>query len=309
MLTQAQRAIRQTGIGSSEIAAVCGISFWGDGPHKVYLVKRGFVEAPEETIATRAGAAMERAIEPEYERAVGVRIEPLLDANDEPLTMRHPEHPWALASIDRIRAVDLIPVEIKLVMGDRAHYHRGAPDACDICGRNVSLHWGRETAAVPDDVRAQVLWQMFVTGAPWAHVARFWSARGGPEFKIHKVERCDPTIAYLVAQGYKFWHDNVLACQAPPPDSSAASEQCERQTYRSVLYGMTEAPVEARAHVDAYVAGDRMAREGERMKAEAGNWLRRLIGASEGIYGPGFQVTNRARTDGARVLKVKAKGD
>jgi hypothetical protein len=48
-----------------------------------------------------------------------------------------------------------------------------------------------------------------------------------------------------------------------------------------------------------------MIRDGTAMKNEAANWLRRIIGSSEGLEGPGFKATNKARKDGVRVLRVK----
>jgi hypothetical protein len=48
-----------------------------------------------------------------------------------------------------------------------------------------------------------------------------------------------------------------------------------------------------------------MIREGTAKKSEAANWLRRIIGHSEGLEGPSFTATNKARKDGVRVLRVK----
>lgn len=304
MLAPSQIAIRSSGIGSSEIGKICRLSFWGEGPHAVYLDKRGFSELRDSTLATRLGDAMERAIEPEYRRETGVALAPLLDENGDPSTLMHPDHPWVLASVDRLRVTDLIPVEIKLVTGERAHYFRGSV-RCDWCGRTESLHWGQEPGSVPDDVAAQVQWQMFVTGAPWAHVCRFWAARGDPEFRIHTVERNDKIIAYLFREGHKFWHEHVLAKVPPDPDSSSESEECERQEARSVLSGIGEAPFGTEVHVNNYLDGDRLVREGEKKKDEAANWLRRYVGSAEGLRGPNYLVTNKARKDGVRVLRVK----
>lgn len=306
MLAPSQIAIRSSGIGSSEIGKICGLSFWGEGPHSVYLDKRGFSEPRDSTLATRLGDAMERAIEPEYLHETGVALAPLLDGDGHPLTLRHPEHPWVLASVDRIRVTDWIPVEIKLITGERAHYFRG-DERCDACGRTRNLHWGREPGDVPDDVAAQVQWQLLVTGAPWAHVCRFWAARGGPEFKIHTVQRDEKVLAYLLREGHRFWHEHVLAKVPPDPDSSDDSEICERQEYQSVLSGIVDAPPGTEVHVDAYFDGDRLIREGTAKKQAAANWLRRIVSYHEGVKGLDYTVTNRARKDGVRVLRVSKR--
>jgi putative phage-type endonuclease len=302
-LSASQQAIRATGIGSSEVAAICGLSYYGGGPHSVYLRKRGLVASSPSTVATRLGHALERAIEPEYLHETGVALEPLLDANGEPRTMRHPDHPWVLASIDRLRVTDLIPVEIKCITGKRSHYSEGDP--CDWCGRPSSLHWGYNAGSVPDDVMAQVQWQLFVSGAPWAHVCRFWAGNHGPEFKIHTVQRSDKIIAYLFEKARAFWFDHVVSGIPPEPDASEDSELCERLHARFVLRKLDKAPPGTEVHAQAYFDGDRMIREGEAKKAEASNWIRRIIGDAEGVEGPNFLFTNRARKDKVRVLKGK----
>jgi putative phage-type endonuclease len=318
-LSDSQLAIRATGIGASEVGAICGLSYYGDvgldgqrigGPHSVYLRKRGLVLPSESTVATRLGHALERAIEPEYtwatrcaEHPNGVTLAPLLDANDEPLTMRHPDYPWALASIDRVRVTDLIPVEIKCVTGKRSHYSDGDP--CDWCGRSAAMHWGYNESSVPDDVLAQVQWQMFVCGAPWAHVCRFWAGNYGPEFKIHTVKRSDEIVRFLFEKVRQFWFDHVVAGMPPEPDASEDSELCERLHARSVLRGLEKAPLGTEVHAANYFDGDRMIREGTLKKAEAANYLRRIVGEAEGVEGLGYMITNRARKDGVRVLKAK----
>jgi predicted phage-related endonuclease len=304
-LSPSQIAIRSTGIGASEVAAICGLSFYGMGPHSVYLRKRGLVGPSESSLMSRMGHAMERTIEPEYLHEVGIELAPLLDASGEPLTMRHPDHEWALASIDRVRTTDLIPVEIKLIAGKRAHY--AEQDPC-WCGRKSHMHWGRDVDSIPADVYAQVQWQLFVSGAPWAHVCRIWASDfSAPEFRIHTIKRSEVDIAWLFENVRKFWFDNVLAGVPPEPDSSDDSELCERLHARKVLRGMEQAPLGTETFVEQYLDGDRMIQDGENKKAEASNWLRRIIGHSEGLECTSATITNRARKDGARVLKVKPK--
>ena len=302
-LSASQQAIRLTGVGASEVGAICGLSYYGGGPHSVYLRKRGLVAPSESTVATRLGHALERAIEPEYLCETGIALAPLLDNAGEPLTMRHPEHEWALASIDRVRVTDLIPVEIKCITGKRSHYSDGDP--CDWCGRSAAMHWGLDAHSVPDDVLAQVQWQMFVCGAPWVHVARFWAENYGPEFKIHTVKRNEKVIAYLFEKVRALWFDHVVAGLPPEPDASEDSELCERLHARKVLRTLEKAPLGTEAHVEEYFDGDRMIREGTAKKDGAANWLRRIIGSSEGLEGSDFLAMNRARKDGVRVLKVK----
>lgn len=169
------------------------------------------------------------------------------------------------------------------------------------------MHWGYGVDSVPSDVFAQVQWQLFVSGAPWAHVCRFWAGNNGPEFKIHTVQRKEDDIAFIFEKARKFWFDHVVAGIPPEPSASENSELCERLHARFVLRGMAKAPPGTELHAENFFDGERMIREGEAKKAEASNWLRRIIGDSEGVEGDSFTFTNRARKDGVRVLKGKKK--
>ncbi len=316
-LSHSQIALRSTGIGASEIGAICGFSFWKrapdgsacGGPHSVYLAKRGLVVPSESSLASRTGDRSEKLAELTYEGERGVKLVALLDNNGDPLTMRHMDHPWALASIDRVRADSLIPVEVKFTAGLRAHYHEGRDlECCTFCDRPKRMHWRdpiAEPKGVPDDVFAQVQWQMFVSGAPRSEVARFWADWDGIQFSVYHVERSERVIEMLFQKGHDFWYNHVLAGIPPEPDASDESERCERTFAQKVLRKMQQAPNGTERHVQAFLDADAAIREAKKTEAEAGNWLRRLVGDAEGLSGPDYVITNRARKDGVRVLRVR----
>ena len=316
-LSASQVAIRSTGIGASDIGAVCGLSFWKrapdgspcGGPHSVYLAKRGLVVPSSRTIDSETGDDGEFLAERRYRRVTGLELAPLLDANGEPLTMRHPDHSWVLASIDRVRVVDWIPVEVKFMSGLRAHYHEGRDEnRCSFCDRPKRLHWrdpNREPMGVPDDVFAQVQWQMLVCGAPFADVARFWLDWDGLHFSIYRVNRSEKVITWLFDKGNHFWHEHVLKCVPPDPDPSDDSEKCERTFAPNVLRKMVPAPRGTEQHIEAFLGADERIRASEKQKKEAANWIRRIVGSAEGLTGDNFVVTNRKNVNGSRLLRVK----
>lgn len=293
------------------------MSFWkrapdgspAGGPHSVYLAKRGLVASSPRTISSETGDDAEWLAERRYERETGMKLAPLLDGDGEPLTMRHSDHPWALASIDRIRVADWIPVEVKFMSGLRAHYHEGRDrNACSFCDRPLNLHWRdplRESAGIPDDVMAQVQWQLFVCGAPFAEAARFWVDWDGLQFSMYRIPRMQKVIDFLFREGHKFWHENVLLGVPPDPDPSADSEKCERTFAPNVLRKMVPATLGTERHVSAFLGADASIRAAEKQKLEAANWLRRIAGDAEGITGDGYVVTNRANKHGVRSLRVR----
>lgn len=296
-LSDAERALRMRGIGSSEIAAVCGVSFWGKGPLSVYVVKRGLVDEHGETLDTRIGHKMETGIAELYTEETGEALRTCT-------TRVHPEHSWILATVDRERVSDGCPVEIKHVSGLRAHYFEGG-NRCDVCGRVESLHWGRESDDVPDDVRCQVEWQMLVTGAQRAYVARVWFGSFAREFKIYSVDASEVLQSKLLETGRRFWFEHVLAGNPPPPDASESARDALTACYPSVLEPIRDALPD----IDPWIEQWRTAKETKARAAaaeqEAGNWIRASIGAAEGVRGHFGIITNRARVDGVRVLRAQ----
>ena len=69
-LTDAQRAMRLTGVGASEVAAIVGESPYG-GPLSVYLEKVDPEHGFAGNFATRRGHALEGLVAHEYELATG----------------------------------------------------------------------------------------------------------------------------------------------------------------------------------------------------------------------------------------------
>lgn len=296
-LSVKERAMRMAGIGSSEIAAVCGISFWGNGPLSVYVVKRGLVDEQQDTLDTRIGHKMESAIAELYAEETGEHLRTCT-------TRAHPAHPWVLATVDRERASDGCPVEIKHVSGLRAHYFEGG-STCDVCGRAESLHWGHDADEIPDDVRCQVEWQMFVTGTPRAHIARVWFGAFSREFKIYSVDANPVLQSKLYETGRRFWFDHVLAGNPPPPDGSDGARDAIAACYPSVLEPIREAPPGIERWVEQWRKAKESKARATAEEQEAGNWIRAFIGAAEGIRGDFGVITNRARVDGVRVLRAQ----
>jgi putative phage-type endonuclease len=151
MLTEAQQRVRATGVGSSDIGAVAGLSPYAR-PIDVWMVKRGLAEVPE-TEAMRLGTALEPVVAGLYAREHLVDGEWLAQPSDVwpgsvQGTLRHTSEPWIVASPDRAvvdRACVDAPgrsvlrlVEIKTVSHRSAH------------------HWGEAHDDVPPWYRAQI---------------------------------------------------------------------------------------------------------------------------------------------------------
>ncbi len=193
MLTHEQLAIRKTGIGASEAAAVVGLHDYLD-PMQLYLRKLGLSEGPTDEIL-RIGHLMEPVIAQLYaDRNPDLRMW----GGDE--TLRHPKYPWVLATPDRFCG----PEE-----GRATHIMQ-----MKNCGIQQRKHWGREgTDEIPHGYFCQVQWEMAVAGVDRCDVAVFF---GGNELRVYPIRYSDEAFEILRQKNEEFWLNHIVP-QIPPP--------------------------------------------------------------------------------------------
>lgn len=189
-------ARRRQGIGSSDIAAICGLSPWSDAL-SVYLDKLGMLpDRPTE--AKRWGLMLEEAVAVAYEEETGLQVHP------PPAYVAQGQHPWMLASLDRVAiASGLIPGPFERILElktSRFGEGFGTPG----------------TDQVPQQYLIQVQWQMGVTGMTQADLAVLI---GGQELRIYSIPRSQAIIQHLTDLGGAFW-DRVQRQEPPEPDWS-----------------------------------------------------------------------------------------
>lgn len=186
-------AERRNGIGSSDVAAVMGVSSYGSAQH-VYYDKRG-------------GLPLE-----------GDAGEPALwgSLNEDTVARE-----WARRNRSIVRRVGLVARK------DADHHRCTLDRRCDECPLDRE---NRERCAVevkcrsayvagkwkqgmPDDVLAQVLWQIHVTGYDHIHVATLF---GGNDFRQYVIRRSEheALIANIVTVVDRLWSD-IKAGQVP----------------------------------------------------------------------------------------------
>ena len=190
MLTADQHARRKQGIGASEVGAILGLSKYKTALD-VYMDKLGLTEPSEDSEAAEWGHRLEPVIAQKYQAQYpGV----LLEECD---TRAHPDHPWALATPDRLAydAVEEWLVEIK-TREDRTAGEFGEPG----------------TDQVPHDVLVQCQWQIFVTGKRRCDVALLVNGR---RFSVYTIPADRDLQTSLRDQVQDFWLNHVLA-QVPP---------------------------------------------------------------------------------------------
>ena len=262
MLTDEQRAIRATGIGASEGAALLELH-----PYKtaldVWLVKPTPTRAPlvveGESPRTEVGSVLEEGLLELYRRRTGRK------ATRPQTTLRHPTAPHVLASPDALVEDDDRGAEIKLVGAQMAH------------------HWADFT--VPDYVDVQARQNMAVTGrSRWDVIALI----GGTDFRIHTLQRDPEFEEGLVDVIESFW-DRYIEGDEPPPIRTYE----ERQRYLRARYPGSDATKCPRVDdpkveklVLTYARASLAVTTAEARKKRAANALLGFVGDGYGIEGP-----------------------
>lgn len=190
-------AARREGIGASDVPAILGVSDYTTAVH-VFHDKRGdLVDDAGE--AALWGSLLEEPVAREWarrQRSVIQRVG----------LVARVDQPWALTTLDR---------QVLECPMDREVRTRCALEVkCRSAFKAYRWH-----ADVPDDVLAQAVWQMYVTGYDHIHVAVLL---GGNELKLTTVFREEQLELHVVGAVIDFRHDHLLPGVEPPWDLAKA---------------------------------------------------------------------------------------
>lgn len=187
---------RLTGLGGSDIAAICGLDKW-TSPLEIWHTKTGNSVPRERNSALSEAGLMGHLLEP----IVAQRFTDItsLPAYPSPGTLRALDPTWALANLDRVTLEngEYGVLELKT----RSSY------ALD--------EWTEEPPTGP---WLQVQHYLGVTGWRFGYIA---CLIGGQRTIVHRVERDEDTIAGLRAIGAEFWQQ--VQDRTPPPVNGSAA--------------------------------------------------------------------------------------
>lgn len=179
---------RRRGIGGSDVAALCGLNKYKTA-YQLYLEKRGEL-APDysDNERMRFGRRLEKPIADEFAFRSGRKIW------RQRRTIRHREHKFLLANIDRWQERDGIT---GVYEGKNANERQ----------RKIWLDGG-----VPEGYYLQLQHYLMVTDCPFG---TFGVLFGGNEFHAFDVERDEETIGNMLAVELDFWR---RVQEGDPPD-------------------------------------------------------------------------------------------
>lgn len=281
MLTAAQIERRRSGLGSSDIGAIAGVS-----PHAsaldIYCLKTGLAESSPETPAQRAGRHLEAAVAAMYAEREAAEIAPARVAWPRSVdgTIQSPFHPWALATPDFAVVEDgaiARILEIKTAGSYRSH------------------EWGEDgTDGIPLHYLAQVTWQMGVAGIGRCDLA---ALIGGQDLRVYRIA-FDPELwAMLVDAGGHFW-TRVLEQHPPEIDGSESARAYLHARYPRQRTPLRMASPEAERWATQLAKARADLEAAESAKTEAENRIKEAIAESEGLEGEGWRATWKAAATG-----------
>lgn len=213
-LSDADKAIRATGIGASEAWKIVE----GHGAHDVFLrLVHPHLLVPEDEssgLPARKGQALEPLVAELYAERFGIPLDRLERCVT---TLRHPKHSFILATPDAIVhgnvRRELLEIKCPTI------------DTRDDWGPDGSV----ELDAIPLKYRIQITIQMAVTGIHVANLAAL--IEGDRGIRVYPVE-WDPELADLIVSKLShFWWAHVIPQVDPPADSSYAASNYLRRKH------------------------------------------------------------------------------
>ncbi len=264
MITKKQEQARAAGIGSSEIAAICGIDPWRTA-YDVWALKTGKVEGGEENEAMRLGTRLEPTILALAGEELGQKV------------VRPSSHfvgckPYMRANIDGM-------VETA---------KRGSP-IVEAKSTGVTDGWGQPgTSEVPERVLLQVTWQMMCSSSDLAYIACL-SAKYGLAFSLYRVEWDEHLAEELATKAERFWQ--CVERDTPPegfPSIDVAKAMQRTDSEVAIAEGLFQAERDAKAA---------LAIAEERYESAKGKLIAALGDAKRGVSGPYSINMTQVRTE------------
>lgn len=278
-LTTQQLEKRRTGIGSSEIGILAGLSLYAT-PMAVWLKKRGILEDGPMTPEQEWGHELEDVIARRYARENGGD---LLDG----ATVPHSSRPWMLATPDR-------------------WFRPRGPEVdwlleCKNVGLRQFRYWGPSgTDEAPPVVICQTAWQMGVTETDRCDVA---ALLGGSDYRTFELHRDLELEAGLIDIGERFWFGNVVADIPPPLDASEETKRWLASRFPRNLKPLLEATAEASALAGHLRTAERFIDHAQLRAETLRAQLKEHIADAAGITGDFGRITWKSDKNGQRSLR------
>lgn len=196
---------RQTGIGGSDAGTILGVNKWKSKTQLFFEKVNPELKQEVDNEFIYWGNVLEDVVAKEFENRTGKKVR----KNNKML--RHPEHSFMLANLDRV------------IIGEKALLE------CKTTSQYNLDQWKGDE--IPATYLCQVQHYMAVTGYEKAYIAVLC---GGNQFIWKEIKRDDELIEILINAEKDFWYNNVLANEIPEIDGSDATKSFLNHMYKEI---------------------------------------------------------------------------
>lgn len=261
--------LRRQGIGGSDAAAILGMSPYKSA-YSVWADKMGYLPEQPDNEAMRQGR--------DLEQYVAERFSEYMQDNGTPKRvvrlnsiLRHPEHQWMQANIDR------------RIVGERAGLE--CKTSKDLTLRRYS------NGEFPEEYYCQCMHYLAVTGwEKWYLAVLIY----GTELKVFEIARDEDDIAALIAAESDFWHRYVEGGAQPPVDSMDATTRALNAVWSDEEEGTADC-TDPDA-MDGYMDVCDQIKRLEAEKQLYANRIRAMIGSCSQVLGASGRATWKSQS-------------
>jgi len=196
---------RQSGIGGSDAGTILGVNKWKSKTQLFFEKTNPELKQEVDNEYIYWGNVLEDIVAKEFENRTGKRV------RRDNRMLRHPEHDFMLANMDRV------------VVGEKALLE------CKTTSQYNKDLW--EGDDIPAQYLCQVQHYMAVTGYKKAYIAVLL---GGNTFIWKEIDRDEELINILIEAEKDFWENNVQAGVIPDIDGSEATSNFINHMYKDI---------------------------------------------------------------------------
>ncbi|PKD98569.1 YqaJ viral recombinase family protein [Macrococcoides caseolyticum] len=253
---------RQAGVGGSDAGTILGVNKWKSKTQLFFEKVNPELKQQVDNEFIYWGNVLEDVVAKEFEARTGKKVR----KNNKML--RHPEHEFMLANLDRV------------IVGEKALLE------CKTTSQYNIDQWKDDE--IPASYLCQIQHYMAVTGYEKAYIAVLC---GGNQFIWKEVPRDDELIEIIINAEKDFWYNNVLAGVIPEIDGSDATKDFLNHMYKDI----DETEVQLSDDVETLLTALEQVKQEERelkeLKTQYENKIKHILGNNLAGKTSGYQIT------------------
>lgn len=253
---------RQSGMGGSDAGTILGVNKWKSKTQLFFEKVNSELKQQVDNEFIYWGNILEDVVAKEFETRTGKKVR----KNNKML--RHPEHEFMLANLDRV------------IVGEKALLE------CKTTSQYNIDQWKDDE--IPASYLCQIQHYMAVTGYEKAYIAVLC---GGNQFIWKEVSRDDELIEIIINAEKDFWYNNVLAGVIPEIDGSDATKDFLNHMYKDI----DETEVQLSDDVETLLTALEQVKQEEKelkeLKTQYENKIKHILGNNLAGKTSGYQIT------------------